>query len=360
MHDVFISYCSEDKRIADGVVHWLEDNGIRCWIAPRDLHGGSNYSAAIISAIGGCNVLVLVLTDGANRSAPVASEVEQAVRQGVPIIPFRVEDIEPSADIMLHIGSIHWLDAMTPPLEAHLDKLTIAVSHFVGVTGDSPGVKNAAGTARPHAGSGTERTEETPRGGGRAGAGGRRAWRSIAGAVVVLLAAGLIWNITGSTVPSTKGPAREDTNNATPGEDDPERNAQGSTDPSAPSAAASVAPPLAHIQVIDSGPGGPWIVRGATLNDREHEGVLSRVALRTDAPRVIDELVVDPDRVRTVVLDALAARGIEGVRVLVRRGQNWGPAYLDIRAPKSAREELERVVADHVLDTGDARITYMP
>lgn len=32
----FISYCSEDKKIADAVCGTLEANRLRCWIAPRD------------------------------------------------------------------------------------------------------------------------------------------------------------------------------------------------------------------------------------------------------------------------------------------------------------------------------------
>jgi hypothetical protein len=34
-HDVFISYSTKDKPIADAVCGTLERNGVRCWIAPR-------------------------------------------------------------------------------------------------------------------------------------------------------------------------------------------------------------------------------------------------------------------------------------------------------------------------------------
>ena len=33
-HDVFISYSSKDKPIADGITANLEAAGLRCWIAP--------------------------------------------------------------------------------------------------------------------------------------------------------------------------------------------------------------------------------------------------------------------------------------------------------------------------------------
>ena len=36
-HNVFISHSSHDKEIANAICHYLEDGGIRCWIAPRDI-----------------------------------------------------------------------------------------------------------------------------------------------------------------------------------------------------------------------------------------------------------------------------------------------------------------------------------
>jgi len=39
-HDVFLSYSSQDKPIADAVCAALEAKKIRCWIAPRDVLAG--------------------------------------------------------------------------------------------------------------------------------------------------------------------------------------------------------------------------------------------------------------------------------------------------------------------------------
>lgn len=40
MIDVFISYSSKDKSVADAVCHVLEENKIACWISPRDVIAG--------------------------------------------------------------------------------------------------------------------------------------------------------------------------------------------------------------------------------------------------------------------------------------------------------------------------------
>lgn len=39
---VFISYASKEMEVAARVCKFLEDNGIRCWIAPRNVSAGSN------------------------------------------------------------------------------------------------------------------------------------------------------------------------------------------------------------------------------------------------------------------------------------------------------------------------------
>jgi hypothetical protein len=36
-HDVFIRYSNKDKSAADSVCSILEQNEIRCWIAPRNI-----------------------------------------------------------------------------------------------------------------------------------------------------------------------------------------------------------------------------------------------------------------------------------------------------------------------------------
>lgn len=46
----------------------------------------------------------------------------------MPIIPFRIEDVPPSKSMEYFISSPHWLDALTPPLEKHLNQLAGTVS----------------------------------------------------------------------------------------------------------------------------------------------------------------------------------------------------------------------------------------
>jgi hypothetical protein len=67
--------------------------------------------------------MVLVFTANANASPQIRREVERAVNHGVAILPLRMEDVLPGKSLEYFIGNVHWLDALTPPFEAHLASL---------------------------------------------------------------------------------------------------------------------------------------------------------------------------------------------------------------------------------------------
>lgn len=126
-HDVFVCHSSKDRTIANAICSTLEQHRIRCWIAPRDVIPGSDYAQSIVEAIGSTRLTVLVFSDNSNHSGHVRREIERSVSHGVPILPFRVEDVVPSPSLEYFISDAHWLDAMTPPLERHLDHLAETV-----------------------------------------------------------------------------------------------------------------------------------------------------------------------------------------------------------------------------------------
>jgi len=132
-HDVFISYSSKDKTVANAACATLEGRKIRCWIAPRDVPPGMHYGAAIDNAISTSQVFVLLLSKGSNASDQVIRELEIAADNGIPIIPLRIEDMEPTEAVRYYIKSLHWLDAMTPPLERHLGKLAARIQALMSI-----------------------------------------------------------------------------------------------------------------------------------------------------------------------------------------------------------------------------------
>jgi hypothetical protein len=57
----------------------------------------------------------------------VLRECERAVSHGIPIVPFRIQDVLPSSALQYFIGPQHWLDALTTPCEAHINRLADTV-----------------------------------------------------------------------------------------------------------------------------------------------------------------------------------------------------------------------------------------
>jgi hypothetical protein len=150
-HDVYISYSHVDKAAADAACATLERAGIRCWIAPRDITPGDEWSAAIVKAIDHCRAMVLIFSTNANNSRQIRREVERAITVGIPLVPVRIEDVVPTESLAYFMGTVHWLDALTPPLENHLIKLADSLKTLAKVsppqrlTGTAPFTGPAAG-----------------------------------------------------------------------------------------------------------------------------------------------------------------------------------------------------------------------
>jgi hypothetical protein len=129
---VFISHSSKDKPIADAICNHLESAGIRCWIAPRDIAFGADWTEGIMRGIDSCRVFVVIFSESANASEHVRREVAKAFSLGLAVIPFRTEAVSPNRSLSYFLETVHWLDAITPPLQNHLRALTDHVKQLLG------------------------------------------------------------------------------------------------------------------------------------------------------------------------------------------------------------------------------------
>lgn len=130
-HDVFISYSSKEKSIADGVCHYLEDNGVKCWMAPRDIPVGFDYAALINDAIKSSRAVVLVFSKFSSDSRWVYSEINIAFSAGKPIVPFRIDETILEGGMELMLNQMHWIDAF-PSYADRLPDLLRSVCGFIG------------------------------------------------------------------------------------------------------------------------------------------------------------------------------------------------------------------------------------
>jgi tetratricopeptide (TPR) repeat protein len=119
---VFISYSSADKLIADAVCHRLEEAGIPCWIAPRDIKT-SDWAGSIMDGLRRSKIYVVIISHNSIASPEVTKEVTEATRVCDYLLPFKVDTEELSDRLRYHLGPCHWLDAVNPPLEKRIDEL---------------------------------------------------------------------------------------------------------------------------------------------------------------------------------------------------------------------------------------------
>ena len=145
---VFISYASQDASVANSIVESLEQHGLRCWLAPRDVRPGAQYAEAIVRAINDAEAVVLVLSKSAIASDHVAREVERAASKHKPIIAFRTDSVALNPGLEYFLSNSQWIDVPAIGIPAALEKLTEAVEQGAGHAGAADPVESAKPLAR--------------------------------------------------------------------------------------------------------------------------------------------------------------------------------------------------------------------
>lgn len=124
----FISHAKTDAKQAADIAAALERNGVKCWIAPRDVEPGRNFGDEIIRGIEASRAFILVLSNASNGSDFVAKELATAVGKKKTVFPIRIEEVEPSPSLALFIAGTHWIDAFGGRLGAEADRLASLLS----------------------------------------------------------------------------------------------------------------------------------------------------------------------------------------------------------------------------------------
>jgi TIR domain len=119
----FISYASEDREKAEEICADLERRRLPCWIAPRDVRAGHEYTDEIIRGIELSAAMVVVFSAAANASIFVPREVERAVAKKKPLFPVRIADATPTEGLEFLISGEQWIDAWTGSWDDHMYRL---------------------------------------------------------------------------------------------------------------------------------------------------------------------------------------------------------------------------------------------
>lgn len=123
MPDVFISYSTKNTDIMETVVNHLEKNGIKCWFAPRDIAPSQEWVPAIQEALRVTKIFVLIYTEDSNASKQVMNEVALAFNAEKIILPFCLTEEKMNYELEYYLTRVHWLNAVSVPLEESLEEL---------------------------------------------------------------------------------------------------------------------------------------------------------------------------------------------------------------------------------------------
>jgi CHASE2 domain-containing sensor protein len=107
---LFVSHVSEDRQAALEIVDELEQRGVPCWIAPRDVHPGKPFDDEIAEAIEASRAMLLIFSDHCNEHEYIRREITVAGESRKVIIPFRIEDAEPRRGLRVRLSDLHWID----------------------------------------------------------------------------------------------------------------------------------------------------------------------------------------------------------------------------------------------------------
>lgn len=109
--DVFVSHSSSDREFAIPLVRALEEQGLTCWLAPRDIAPGEPYAAACSKGIEESERFLLLASSAAIASPQVLAEVEQAHKQKRPIFTVLLAQPKISRELDFYISRLHWLES---------------------------------------------------------------------------------------------------------------------------------------------------------------------------------------------------------------------------------------------------------
>ncbi len=152
---LFISYASADRSAADELTAYLEQRGIRCWIAPRDVPPGALYADAIVRAIHEARALVVLLSHSSTGSSHVGKELERASSKRRPIIAVRLDEAQLTPAFEYFLSESQWVDAPAEGREAAFAKLAGVFLHPATPSATTAGPPPVHPQTRPEAGSGT-------------------------------------------------------------------------------------------------------------------------------------------------------------------------------------------------------------
>jgi hypothetical protein len=135
-HDVFLSYAREDLALAQKLVAALKARGLDVWY-DKMISGGSRWRGEIVRHLKSSHALVVLFSRAVNKSDNLATELAIAEQANIPIIPVKIEEVEPDGDYAFHLQTLQWIDMITDP-QGRVDEMASRIINTLTRHGHSP------------------------------------------------------------------------------------------------------------------------------------------------------------------------------------------------------------------------------
>lgn len=121
--DVFISHSSKDKKVAESIGNYLKEKGLKPFLSYETIELGANYMEELVTGIQQSEIMLLILTKDANESEHVLREVNRAAEYKVPIVLFRIQNINLSKGLEYYLSTFQWLEATESKPAAYFEQV---------------------------------------------------------------------------------------------------------------------------------------------------------------------------------------------------------------------------------------------
>ena len=109
--NIFISHSSVEAKTAEELCKVIEAGENTCFIAPRDIRSGCEYAEEIANGIDRSDAVLLLLSRASNNSPHVLREIERAVTKSIPVLVYKLEEVELTKSMEYFLMTHQWMEA---------------------------------------------------------------------------------------------------------------------------------------------------------------------------------------------------------------------------------------------------------
>jgi TIR domain-containing protein len=112
--DIFLSYCREDRPLAEQFVSTAATRGVNVWF-DEQIEGGQDWREKIVGALGTAKALVILFSEHSNGSRQLIKELAIADNMQKLVIPVLVSNCEPQGAYLYEMASRNWINIHPNP-----------------------------------------------------------------------------------------------------------------------------------------------------------------------------------------------------------------------------------------------------